>query len=806
MRITEFDKGIAPRIEPSRLPPGFAQTAENCDLRGGNISAALGTSSVLALGSSTAWETLYKFDDKYLYWDSKVNVAEGPPYQSDRRIFYTGDGTPKQLAYSDKTGNGKPTSSEYRELGIAAPNVRPEAYSYFSWSQYEEWVTGTDYEEGDYVKQTADIVNMKCIVAHTSSDIASDDWSAIWAYFSQYFRISGDTGGSTWVKDHAYSVGDIVSVPFTLPFQCKAGHRSSTDDKPGVGANWTAYWMYQPFESYIETVSYVFTYVNDRGEESAPSLPTPDEDLYKGKAVLLWGFKDSEEKGTVEVSAGSLDTVTGTDTNFTERFSSGDRIIVGDPQSTGQMRTVSTVTNDTTLTVTQDFDSAFSSGTEYSMLPQYLSYFRVYRLTAGEYGAEYQYVPFYYKPETWATGKRYLVDNYVKKGSSAPYTIYKCILEHVSTSADEPGVGANWETYWSLTERTQFVENDNGMPLTAWPMEYWDASFESDLSDIVIPYSVNSVLGEVLPTEGMIPPPSNLEGIVRISPGVLAGYVNNEVYLSEPQMPYAWPLKYMIKVSSNIRALGVSGQSLIAMTERGMAILTGTPGNMSSREFPSPLTVQADTSVVPTKKGTFYASNNGLCLLTETSVNLLTKQYFTKEQWAALNPEDFICELYDGKYIAGSSSSNILYMFNILGDEPLSPTTLKLTSGTTIKSMAIDFENDALYLLTEASGDYNIVQFNVGSALTFTWKSPLIRSQSYDNLSCARILGGQSSGTPVTFTFWADGTQIFSGAIEDESVFNLPSGVLENNFEVQVSGTTDVNEIFLGHDSDEVFG
>ena len=46
----------------------------------------------------------------------------------------------------------------------------------------------------------------------------------------------------------------------------------------------------------------------------------------------------------------------------------------------------------------------------------------------------------------WVVSTAYSVNDMVKDGTAA----YKCISGHTSTADDEPGVGANWETYWSL--------------------------------------------------------------------------------------------------------------------------------------------------------------------------------------------------------------------------------------------------------------------------------------------------------------------------------------------------------------------
>ena len=52
---------------------------------------------------------------------------------------------------------------------------------------------------------------------------------------------------------------------------------------------------------------------------------------------------------------------------------------------------------------------------------------------------------FYYRLD-WTTSTQYYTGDLVDSGASS----YKCILSHTSASITEPGVGANWATYWEV--------------------------------------------------------------------------------------------------------------------------------------------------------------------------------------------------------------------------------------------------------------------------------------------------------------------------------------------------------------------
>ena len=55
--------------------------------------------------------------------------------------------------------------------------------------------------------------------------------------------------------------------------------------------------------------------------------------------------------------------------------------------------------------------------------------------------------------EGWASGETYAVDDRVTGE-------YRCILAHTAAAADQPGVGANWTTYWVLQGTTTFNVGD----------------------------------------------------------------------------------------------------------------------------------------------------------------------------------------------------------------------------------------------------------------------------------------------------------------------------------------------------------
>lgn len=64
--------------------------------------------------------------------------------------------------------------------------------------------------------------------------------------------------------------------------------------------------------------------------------------------------------------------------------------------------------------------------------------------------------------DAWADATGYALNDFVRQGCTG--TIYRCISAHTSSTADEPGVGVNWETYWIadsiLRVTTPYAQSD----------------------------------------------------------------------------------------------------------------------------------------------------------------------------------------------------------------------------------------------------------------------------------------------------------------------------------------------------------
>lgn len=111
--------GENPRTNPKVLEDGYAVVAQNCDLDRGMLEPIMGVSSVSDLTAGI--QTIYKMGSSFLTWDNIVNVVKSLVANSGDRIFYSGDGYPKDTNEDLAIDGDGPYPDATRRLGIPAP-------------------------------------------------------------------------------------------------------------------------------------------------------------------------------------------------------------------------------------------------------------------------------------------------------------------------------------------------------------------------------------------------------------------------------------------------------------------------------------------------------------------------------------------------------------------------------------------------------------------------------------------------------------------------------------------------------------
>ena len=148
-------------------------------------------------------------------------------------------------------------------------------------------------------------------------------------------------------------------------------------------------------------------------------------------------------------------------------------------------------------------------------------------------------------------------------------------------------------------------------------------------------------LNTQMPSTNWFPPPENMQGLVGLPNGMMAGFADNQIWFSEPYHPHAWPPGYVLSTEFPVVGMGVSNGSLVVMTATVPYVVQGVnPGSMTLTKCDLPFPCSSRGSIVSGTKHVTYHSPNGLIQVTPSGdVTNTTERWFTREQWQAKTPQ-----------------------------------------------------------------------------------------------------------------------------------------------------------------------
>lgn len=301
-------------------------------------------------------------------------------------------------------------------------------------------------------------------------------------------------------------------------------------------------------------------------------------------------------------------------------------------------------------------------------------------------------------------------------------------------------------------------------------------------------------LGEVCPTQTWIGPPDDLKGLTYLGNGYMAGFKANEVYISAPFAPYAYPLANMFSFDSEVVGLGVFGQTTIVCTKDKIGMLYGVdPQSMTQDVLPESYPCISKASIVSMTDCVIFASKRGLVHCSSQGVNLLTRDIWSESDWAALQPQNLIGVAYNGRYYGffkNTAKGFILDFRSFGGDKYPTIVELDLSGFLTggIISAAIDGSNNRLYILCPG----HIYQYaGSNTNLQYTWASKTFIVDQHCNLGAAKV---SISGTGA---FYYNGGQVTQHELNNTAIFRLPAGTKSEEMSFKIVGTGEVRHVVL---------
>jgi hypothetical protein len=356
------------------------------------------------------------------------------------------------------------------------------------------------------------------------------------------------------------------------------------------------------------------------------------------------------------------------------------------------------------------------------------------------------------------------------------------------------------------------------------------------------------VANEQLQSTNWHEPPVDLEGLVTMPNGMVAGWRSNEVWFCEPYFPHAWPVQYVIAVDPIIVGLGVFGQSLIILCEGQPYAATGVhPSAMATIKVQPLETCTSLRSIVNTPNGVLYSSPNGLINITPQGATNLTINTILKSQWnQMLALQSIMASVISQAYYCYSGSQGGVFQNSETPPDALTAfqqdafqqeshfgtrpgAYISLTDATRLGVTVLDpAPNEVINVITDMfNGEtmvlrdgvvYLVDTRQIAPYASYRWRSKIFTLPYLQNMGAAKVYwtpqDPSTTGAPTTFRVFAgahaeltdDGLPLVfeQKMTESGQMFRLPSGFKALYYQFEVEGYNIINAIHCAQTAHEL--
>ena len=422
---------------------------------------------------------------------------------------------------------------------------------------------------------------------------------------------------------------------------------------------------------------------------------------------------------------------------------------------------------------------------------------------------------------------------------SPPTTVTGKIDDNYHITMTAPGAGDTLNRDLDFTRIYRTVVSAQGVSTFYFVAEVPIATLVYDDNAATFPDSV-IVANEQLQSANWAGPPADLQGLVTMPNGMVAGWRANEVWFCEPYVPHAWPVQYVVAVDPIIVGLGVYNQSLIILCEGQPYAATGVhPSAMAISKIQPLEPCTSRRSIVNTPNGVLYSSPNGLINITPAGAANLTLGTILKSQWAEmLHLSSVMASIIMNCYYAYSGSGGSVFQedafqndafqqeshygllpgaFISLADPNRLGTVVLDPNGTEMLNIVLDIFNGETMILRE--GVVNVVDVRQSAPYAkYRWRSKIFTLPYLQNMGAAKVYWTPADPSVV------DPTTIFrvyaaeKGTTNDDGlmlrfeqemtksgqIFRLPSGYKALYYQFEVEGFVTVNAIHCAQTAHEL--
>lgn len=339
----------------------------------------------------------------------------------------------------------------------------------------------------------------------------------------------------------------------------------------------------------------------------------------------------------------------------------------------------------------------------------------------------------------------------------------------------------------------------------------------------------------VLQSTNYLSPPAGLQGLTVMANGIMAGWLNNEIWFSVPYKPHAWPPQFQISTEYPIVAMAGVGQSLLIGTEGYPYFATGvSPDQMALGRIPAPEPCVSRGSMVSTEFGAYYASPNGLVFLSASGqAKNVTRSTISKQSWekllnlkelraALLNGAYFVyCGVQVGAFEPTAFENSAFQMASNTGTrtglliefEQPSVGVTRLLAPVTIFNVFTDPWTSEVLLVSDTA----VYWMNLASLAQqpYTWTSKIFTMPYPANLGAAKITydlppDGSTATSQISVYAWNNGQPPFLWLQRtlpaSNKVFRLPDGFKADAYQFQVTGNLIIKNFQFASTAKELRG
>ncbi len=638
-------KGMVPALSTHLLPVPNAQTLIDGKISKGDLRAFRRNLFIETIQKASV-QTIFQYEENSnVNWvsfsedvDHFLSPLAGEIYE---RLYFSGLSEPRVFANDLVSGSFDP-DTDYYKLGVPAPEgskgpTKSPTSNCTDPVDDQNNTTGWTAQGGAVLSSEAGGVNgYRLKVASAAGFGYADDEVTVVKGRTYLFRAraSADLGDTYFVQ---------------IRYVTEAEYEYDSGFVAGQGAGVFDYIEHRFVAQHSDAV---FRISIGTGSGTAVNAYFDD--------VILYEMDSENTEMTIPTGTTSTGTATTDTTNKlvdTGATFQTDGVQVGDLayNTTDELYAkVTAVDSETSLSLDSD---AFPDGNEnyevgpnYGTGSDYRAYLFIYVTAYTEKGAatgdvasisDYGFGPvrltdiFDVPPEDRRIDRIYI---YRTSSSGAGTTTYRFVLEAKFFSILEPYAVGEYVVH--LGELYKCTTDHSAGE--------WDPTHFEDRGDDV---DENDLATDTLESETWDPPPANLKGLTILPTGIAAGFVGNEIYLSEPYQVHAWPPEYTISIPYKIVGLGTYGNNLVVATNGEPYTISGlTPSQMYPKKGKGSFPCLSKRGVVSSEFGVQFPIKEGMLRINENGTFIDTAGKIDILDWENYFPATMAGIVFAGKY------------------------------------------------------------------------------------------------------------------------------------------------------------